>query len=146
MSLKPLLSNLSDNTDILILLSHAEMEDSIKIAEIYPEFDLIISGHRVDRPDLYLTKVKNTYVIPVGEKGKYLGTITMTPKFSRANEDRLSNSYLPSVEIISLDERFEDSPEMEILLKTYQQRLRDEELLVQVFKTDPPSKPDFYWE
>jgi len=138
-SLKPLLSKLSDETDLLILLSHAEIEDSIKIAEIYPGFDLIISGHRVDSPSLYLEKVKDTYVIPVGEKGKYLGAITMPPEFSRTNEDRPSNSNLPSVEIISLDERFEDSPEIKMLLKIYQQRLRDEELLKRVFKADLPS-------
>jgi len=142
-SLKPLLSRLSDKTDLLILLSHAEIEDSIKIAEIYPELDLIISGHRVDRPGLYLKKVKDTYVIPVGEKGKYLGTITMLPKFSRTNEERLSNSDLPSVEIISLDERFEDSSEIKMLLKIYQQRLKDEELLAQVFKSDLPSNLTF---
>ena len=137
-SLKPLLSKLSDKTDLLILLSHAEIEDSIKIAEIYPGLDLIISGHRVDRPGLYLKKVKDTYVVPVGEKGKYLGTITMPPKFSRTNEDRPSNSNLPSVETIPLDEKFEDSPEIKMLLKIYQQRLRDEELLKRVFKADPP--------
>ncbi len=137
-SLKPLLDKLSDKTDLLILLSHTEIEDSVKIAEAYPGFDLIISGHRVDRPSLYLEKVKDTYVVPVGEKGKYLGTVTMPPKLSRTNEDRPSNSNLPAVEIISLDERFEDSPEIKMLLKIYQQRLRDEELLKRVFKTDPP--------
>lgn len=138
-SLKPLLSNLSKKTDILILLSHAEIEDSIKIAETYPEFDLIISGHGIDEPGLHLTKVKNTYVIPVGEKGKFLGTITIPPKYSRTDVNKPSNSYLPSIEIISIGERFEASHEMEILLKTYQQRLRDEELLKRVFKTDNPS-------
>ena len=142
-SLKPLLSKLSGKTDLLILLSHAEIEDSVKIAEIYPEFDLIISGHRVDRPSLYLEKVKDTYVIPVGEKGKYLGTITMLPKSGRTNEGGPSNRNLPSVDIISLDEKVEDSPEIKMLLKTYQQRLRDEELLAQVFKTDSPSNLTF---
>ena len=137
-SLKPLLDKLSDKTDLLILLSHTEIEDSVKIAEAYPGFDLIISGHRVDRPSLYLEKVKDTYVVPVGEKGKYLGTVTMPPKLSWTNEDRPSNSNLPSVEIISLDEKFEDSPEIKMLLKIYQQRLRDEELLKRVFKIDPP--------
>ncbi len=142
-SLKPLLSKLSDKTDLLILLSHAEIEDSIKIAEVYPGFDLIISGHRVDRPDLYIKKVKDTYVIPVGEKGKYLGTTTLLPKTTRTDGSKRSNSYLSTTEIISLDERFEDSPEMEVLLKTYQQRLRDEELIKMVFKTDPPSNLTF---
>ncbi len=151
-SLKPLLSSLEGKTDILILLSHADMEDSIKIAAACPEFDLIISGHNVDMPDLYIKKVNDTYVIPAGEKGKYLGTVTLSP-------GRTPYSYLPVknpeyygpdngrlesvVEIISLDERFEDSPEMKILLRAYQQKLKDEELIKQVFKTYPPSNLAF---
>ncbi|OHB34390.1 MAG: hypothetical protein A2Y08_01900 [Planctomycetes bacterium GWA2_40_7] len=142
-SLKPLLSNLSDKTDILILLSHAEIEDSIKIAETYPEFDLVISGHRIDRPGIYLTKVKSTYVIPVGEKGKYLGTITLSPKSTRTDGSKRFNSYLSTTETIPLDERFEDSPAIEMLLKIYQQRLKDEELIKRVFKTGLPSNLTF---
>lgn len=143
LSLKPLLDILNDKTDLLILLSHAEIEDSIKIADNYPEFDLIISGHGIDEPDLHLTKVKNTYVIPVGEKGKYLGTITLSPKSTRTDGSKRSDRYLSTTETIPLDERFEDSPEMKMLLKTYQQRLRDEELIKMVFKTDPPSNLTF---
>ncbi|MFQ5786953.1 MAG: multiheme c-type cytochrome [Thermodesulfobacteriota bacterium] len=142
-SLKPLIIKLSDKTDLLLLLSHAEIEDSIKIAEIYPEFDLIISGHGIDEPGLHLTKVKNTYVIPVGEKGKYLGTVTLSPKFTHTDVSKRSNSYLSSAETIPLDERFEDSPETAMLLRIYQQRLKEEELLAQVFKTDPPSNLTF---
>jgi hypothetical protein len=143
LSLKPLISNLQDKTDILILLSHAEMEESIKIAEVYPALDLIISGHLVDRPDLYLKKVNNTYVIPVGEKGKYVGKITLSPQQKQTGEDEHFNSFPPSIETIPLGERFEDSPEIAMLLRIYQQRLKDEELLAQVFKTDPPSNLTF---
>ncbi|MCR4288932.1 MAG: hypothetical protein NUV86_01540 [Candidatus Scalindua sp.] len=139
LSLKPLLSDLRDKTDILILLSHAEMEESIKIAEVYPELDLIISGHLVDRPDLYLKKVNNTYVIPVGEKGKYVGEITLSTRQKESGEDEHANSSSPVIETIPLDGRFEDSPEIAMLLKIYQQRLKDEDLLAQVFKSDPPS-------
>jgi len=139
LSLKPLLSDLRNKTDILILLSHAEMEESIKIAEVYPELDLIISGHLVDRPDLYLKKVNNTYVIPVGEKGKYVGEITLSTRQKESGEDEHVNSSSPVIETTPLDGRFEDSPEIAMLLRTYQQRLMDEELLTQVFKSDPPS-------
>mgnify|MGYP001949539300 CR=1 FL=1 len=142
-SLKPLLSKLSDKTDLLILLSHAEIEDSIKIAEIYPGFDLIISGHRVDRPSLHLTKVKNTYVIPVGEKGKYVGEVTLSTQQKQTGEDKHLNSSSPAIETTPLDGRFEDSPEIAMLLRIYQQRLKDEELLAQVFKIDPPSNLTF---
>ncbi len=139
LALKPLLSDLYDKTDILILLSHAEMEESIKIAEVYPELDLIISGHLVDRPDLYLKKVNNTYVIPVGEKGKYVGKITLSTRQKESGEDEHVNSSSPVIETIPLDEKVEDSSEIVMLLKIYQERLKDEELLAQVFKSDPPS-------
>ena len=143
LSLEPLLNDLQDKTDILILLSHAEMEESLKIAEVYPELDLIISGHLVDRPDLYLKKVNNTYVIPVGEKGKYVGEITLSTQQKQTGEDKHVNNCLPAIEITSLDGRFEDSPEIATLLRTYQERLKDEELLTQVFKSDPPSNLTF---
>ena len=139
LALKPLLSDLYDKTDILILLSHAEMEESIKIAEVYPELDLIISGHLVDRPDLYLKKVDNTYVIPVGEKGKYVGKITLSTRRKESGEDEHVNSSSPAIETTPLDGKFEDSSEITMLLEIYQERLKDEELLAQVFKSDPPS-------
>ena len=142
-SLTPLLSDLRDKTDILILLSHAEMEESIVIAEACPELDLIISGHLVDRPDLYREKVKNTYVIPVGEKGKYVGKITLSPQQKQTGEDEYFNRLPPVIEITPLDERFADSPDIAMLLRIYQERLKDEELLAQVFKSDLPSNLAF---
>ncbi len=137
-SLKPLINDLVGKTDFLILLSHAEIEESVRIAEACPEFDLIISGHRVDRPDLYIEKVKNTYVIPVGEKGKYLGEITLQLEHKQLGADQHFNSNSFDIETIEVDESYKDSPEIESLLKTYQQRLKDEELVRNVFKAEPP--------
>jgi hypothetical protein len=142
-SLKPLISDLIGKTDFLILLSHAEIEESVKIAEACPEFDLIISGHRVDRPDLYIEKVNDTYVIPVGEKGKYLGKITLKLKHKELGTDQHVSRFSPNIETMALDESYEDSPEMKMILKTYQQRLKDEELVKNVFKAEPPSNLAF---
>ncbi|MFQ5714310.1 MAG: multiheme c-type cytochrome [Candidatus Scalinduaceae bacterium] len=160
-SLKDLLSDLNGKADILVLLSHAKMDDSIKLAEIFPELDLIISGHGVDEPALYLKRVNNTYIVPVAEKGKYLGVITFPPKHRHGDKTKHNKAYIPirkleyyglsqyyglatqvrepAIEVVPLDERFENSPEIERLLKIYQQRLKDEELLKKVFKSDPPS-------
>ena len=143
LSLKPLLNNLHDKTDILILLSHAEMEESVEIAEACPELDLVISGHLVDRPDLYLEKVNHTYIIPVGEKGKYVGEITLLPRRKRTGEDGGFSHFSSAIEITPLDERFADSSDIAMLLQIYQQRLADEELLAQVFKSDLPSNLTF---
>ena len=143
LSLKPLLNDLYDKTDILVLLSHAEMEESVEIAEACPELDLIISGHLVDRPDLYIEKVNHTYVIPVGEKGKYVGEITLSPQQKQTGEDEYFKCLPPVIEITPLDERFADSSDIAMLLKIYQQRLKDEELLAQVFKSDTLSNMTF---
>ena len=143
LSLKPLLKDLHDKTDILILLSHAEMEESIKIAEACPDLNLIISGHMVDRPDLYLEKVNDTYIIPVGEKGKYVGKITLSSQQKQVGEGEHFDNLSPGIEITPLDGKFEDSSDITMLLKIYQQRLRDEELLLQVIKSDPSSSLTF---
>ena len=143
LSLKPLLNDLYDKTDILVLLSHAEMEESVEIAEACPELDLIISGHLVDRPDLYIEKVNHTYVIPVGEKGKYVGEITLSPQQKQTGEDEYFKCLPPVIEITPLDERFADSSDIAMLLEIYQQRLKDEELLAQVFKSDTLSNMTF---
>jgi hypothetical protein len=164
-SLRNLLSDLNGKTDILVLLSHAEIDDSIKLAETFPKLDLVISGHKVDEPALYLKRVNNTSVVPVGEKGKHLGVITFSPGHWQGGEIKNNKIYMPiskleyydmyryygtgtqiedpAIEIIQLDERFENSPEIEGLLKIYQQRLKDEELLKRVFKVDPPSSSAF---
>ena len=64
-----------------------------------PELDLVISGHMVDRPDLYIEKVNNTYVIPVGEKGEYVGKITLSTQQKQTGEDEHFNSFSSAIEI-----------------------------------------------
>jgi 2',3'-cyclic-nucleotide 2'-phosphodiesterase (5'-nucleotidase family) len=158
-SLKNLLSDLNGKADILVLLSHAKMDDSVKLVEIFPELDLIISGHGVDEPVLYLKRINNTSIVPVGEKGRHLGVITFPLEYGPGGKTKHDKTSIPNsrleyyglgtqmeksaVEIILVDERFENSPEIERLLKIYQQRLKDEELLKRVFKVDPPSNLTF---
>ena len=129
-----MLTELESKTDFMVLLSHAEIEESLELAEIFPELDLIISGHEIDEPDLSVKKVGNTYVVPVGEKGKYIGKVTVPIKYGQDFK-----ASVPSVEILPLDEKYEDSSDMKYLLRTYQQRLKDEELVKKVFKEELPS-------
>lgn len=164
-SLKNLLSDLNEKTDILVLLSHAEIDDSVKLAEAFPELDLIVSGHKIDEPALYLKRINNTSIVPVGEKGKHLGVIRFSREHWYVGEIKNNKIYMPVskseyygmsryygsdtrieepvIEIIRIDGRYEKSPEIEGLLKIYQQRLRDEELLKRVFKIDHPSNSIF---
>ena len=158
-TLKTLLKELNGEADLYVLLSHAEIEESIKLAETLSELDLVISGHSIDDPNDYITKVKDTYVIPVGEKGKYLGVfgflaedkdwgIKRLREISHGKKDYYGlTQYYPEenqqiehpLETIPLDDRYENSLEIERLLEIYQQRLRDEELVKNMYREPHPS-------
>ncbi|MDR4505418.1 MAG: hypothetical protein MRK01_11610 [Candidatus Scalindua sp.] len=162
-SLKPLLAALRNEADAFILLSHADVEESIEFAEIFPELDLVISGHSIDNPIDTMKKVNDTYVIPVGEKGKYLGVAGLRMNQRGAGRDRLYeislgkedyyglSQYYPeetrqrdnTAEIIPLDEKYENALEIESLLKIYQQRLKDEELVKNMYREPHPSGRTF---
>ncbi len=162
-SLRLLLNELQNDVDVFVLLSHATIEESIEFAKIFPELDLVVSGHSTDNPIDSTTKVNNTYVIPVGEKGKYLGVAGLQLGQKSIMRDRLQEISLEtkdyyglsryysqntqqsncSIEIIPLDEKYDNSPEMEDLLKIYQQRLRDEELVKHVYREPHPSRNTF---
>jgi hypothetical protein len=162
-SLKPLLTELRSEADAFVLLSHATIEESIEIAEILPVFDLVISGHSIDNPIDTMKKVKDTYVIPVGEKGKYLGVVGLRLGQKGAGRDRLHEislgkedshglpHYYPqetqqkdcTIEIIPLNEKYGNSLEIESLLKIYQQRLKDEELVKNMYREPHPSGRTF---
>ena len=158
-TLKPLLKELNGEADLLVLLSHAEIEESIILAETLPELDLVISGHSIDDPNGYITKVRDTYVVPVGEKGKYLGIFGFQPERKDLGIKRLNEiahgkkdyysltQYHPeenqenenALEMIPLDDTYENSLEIERLLEIYQQRLRDEELVKNIYREPHPS-------
>ncbi len=113
------------DVDLLILLSHAELEESIRLAEAFPEFQLIISGHDVDHP--VITNVGGTIIAVCGDKGKNIGLFHYRPLDGNT-----------SLEMVELDDRYPDSGWMLDLLRSYQQRLKDEDLLggVEKFPND----------
>lgn len=116
----PIIKDMGD-VDLLILLSHAEFEESEMLAETFPEFQLIISGHNVDHT--IVANVGDTIVATSGNKGKNVGLFHY----------RLSDGET-SLEMIELGDRYADSSRMLDLLSNYQQRLREEDLLGKVGK------------
>ena len=119
-ALKPLVKQLHDKVNLIVLLSHASLEESIKIAKLFPEIGLIITGHNMDEPKEALY-VNNTAIVSSGTSGKYIGIA----KYS-INNKALERK---SVEVIPLDNNYKDSKEMVLLLKEYQQILIGEDLL-----------------
>lgn len=119
-ALRPLVEQLHGKADLMVLLSHAPLEESLEIARCFPEIGLIISGHSIEEPD-DAVYVNNTPVVSSGAGGKYIGVARYSLKKNVVERK--------SVEIIPLDNKYKDSKEMISLLKEYQQILIDEDLL-----------------
>ncbi|MBI2470071.1 MAG: hypothetical protein HYV59_02340 [Planctomycetes bacterium] len=124
LALKPLVKQLQEKANLIVLLSHAPLEESIKVAKLFPEIGLIITGHNIEDPGDSITYVNNTPIVSPGIKGKYIGIA----KYS------INNAVVErkSVEVIPLDSKYKDSLEMISLLKEYQQMLADEDLLSKI--------------
>lgn len=129
-ALQPLIKELKDKVDVLVLLSHASMEESLKLARDFPEFQLIASGHRADHP--VVVKEGQTWVFTPGIKGKHL-------VLYRYNPDKGSGI----METVTLDERLEDSAPMLSLLDNYQERLKEEKLLSRVERFPLPGETSY---
>lgn len=134
LSLRPLIAVLKDRVDILVLLSHAEMDESIRLAKAFPELDLVISGHDIDDPAEYKpVYIQNTSVVgSAGNKGKYVGIYRCSPEMKKGEIER-----------IPVSSNYTDSPEMKELMKHYLQIVKDENLLAHEFKVDAPSGGTF---
>ncbi|OHB87977.1 MAG: hypothetical protein A3E19_06090 [Planctomycetes bacterium RIFCSPHIGHO2_12_FULL_52_36] len=129
-ALPPLIRELKDKADVLVLLSHAPLEESLELASDFPEFHLVASGHGVEHP--IVIKKDNTWVFTPGIKGKHL-------VLYRYNPDKGSGV----VETVTLDERLEDSAPMLSLLDNYQERLKEEKLLSRVERFPLPGQTSY---
>lgn len=129
-ALPPLIRELKGKADVLVLLSHAPLEESLGLASDFPEFHLVASGHGVDHP-IVINK-DNPWVSTPGIKGKHLVLYHYDP-------DKGSGV----METVTLDERLEDSALMLSLLDNYQERLKEEKLLSQVERFLPPGQTSY---
>jgi len=123
-ALKPLVKQLQEKANLIVLLSHAPLAESIEIGKFFPEIGLIITGHNIEEPIDSITYINNTPVVSPGTEGKYIGIA----KYS------INNAVVErkSVEVIPLESKYIDSLEMISLLKEYQQMLADEDLLSKI--------------
>lgn len=99
----------NENADMIVCISHSgtasneEKSEDENLAKAVPEVDLIISGHthsRLDEPIIH----GDTYIVSVGEYGKYLGNTTMTQK-----ED--GRWEMKNYELITVDSSIEPDTE-----------------------------------
>jgi len=102
--------------DFYVLLCHASLEETRKIAASAPLFDLIITAGGVGEPTLELEAIPGSKakLVQVGTKGMYAGVIGVF------DDEKKPLRY----ERVPLDSRFSDSPEMLKLLADYQGELQ----------------------
>ena len=114
----------SRNVDCRILLSHSHLEDSRALAIRYPQFDAVVVGQGFSDPDPTADTeiIGETLFLQVGHKGKYVGILGLYP----ANEETPIRFQLIPLE----RSEFADSPEMIVHMRNYQQRLRDEQIVL----------------
>lgn len=102
--------------DLLVLLAHASMDATKKLATAVPEFDLVVTSGGVGEPTRELVPIEGTKsrMAQVGTKGMYVGIIAV---YDDAKEPL-------RYERVPLDSRLSDSKAMLDLLAEYQNQLQ----------------------
>ena len=107
---------------VVICLSHSGTEndgaegEDVELAKSVDGIDLIISAH--SHTTLFeACKVNNTYIVSAGEYGKYLGVA----KFEVVDGE----STLADYDLIAVDEKVKDDPEIASLVEIYKQDINE---------------------
>jgi hypothetical protein len=101
--------------EVLILLSHAEKNESVELAKSFPEFQLVVTARGPEDGEDTPEQIGKTLLIIVGQKGKHVGIVGYYP-------DDPQRPF--RFELVDLDkERFKDTPKMLDRMREYQHML-----------------------
>jgi len=116
-ALAKVLPDMKKESDLLILLAHATMKESIELAKRFPNFDLVVTAGGAPEPPAKPVPIEGTkaLMIEVGEKGMDAIVIGLFDD----SEQPLRYQRVP------LDSRFPASREMRLLMTAYQDQLRE---------------------
>ena len=104
-----------ERCDILVLLSHAEPDESRALAREFPEFDLVVTAGGASEPPFALEKIEGTKarLVEVGQKGMYTSVVAFY------DDGQKPQRY----QRVPLDHRFADSSLVREALVRYQRDL-----------------------
>jgi len=126
-ALRPLVEKLRDEVDILILLAHAEIDETITIAGHFPGLDLVVTGHDMDDSEILPAKNGNPGIISTGKFGKYAGLAIVSP--SEKNKSSLNRqNFQFDLNMVPLNREFDIPSEMDVLISNYKNIVKDEDL------------------
>ncbi len=83
------LNKLRPAVDLLVLLCHGSYDSGKKMAEKFPQIDVVIAGHTQERKAI---QKNNQMIVQAGRDGEYLGFITINWS---EDEKQISNVFLP---------------------------------------------------
>ena len=102
--------------DLLVLLSHADMEESQSLAERFPEFNIVVTAHSLEDPKPDPVWIGETLLVQTGKKGKNAPVVGFFP----GTETPLR------LKLLELDmDRFATHPDMVELMADYQAKLQE---------------------
>ena len=134
--LTDLVNSLEKTADLIVLLAHADLAESKRLAAAFPQIDVVVSGHEIEELQEDPVFVENTVLLNTGTKGKAVGQLDIRWSDARAVPDY-------EFQVLSLSERLPDSPRMIELLALYQQMLSAENLSVDLGR-EPPATGGMY--
>lgn len=113
-ALVPVVKEMKQAADYLVLLSHAKPQESVQLAKTFAEFDVVLTASETDIPPGKPTQIEGTKtkLIEVGHKGMYLGVLGLFP-----DEE-------PRYQRLALSSRFEETQEMYQVMVNYQAQLK----------------------
>ena len=116
-ALEAVISDLVGQADVLVLLAHATVEESIELARRFPEFDVVVTADGPGTPPPEPRRIEETesLLILVGEKGMH-GIVL---GFYDDPEAPIRYQRVP------LDARFATSRDFHLLMTAYQDQLRE---------------------
>ncbi len=118
--IRELISEEEQASTIWILLYHGDRDEARDLARSFPQIKLIITGHGSEEIS-QSEKVGPVFITTTIREAKYAGQAILTQK------DNGEYSW-SQIENIPLDEKIENSKELQTLMQQYQKRLGEEEL------------------
>ncbi|MEX0586161.1 MAG: multiheme c-type cytochrome [Pirellulales bacterium] len=106
----------SAKCDLLVLLAHASMQETKALAQKFPDFHIVVTAGGAAEPPRQVEKLPSgALLVETGQKGTSVSALGV---FAGTGAARFRYQVVP------LDSRYEDSPEMVKLMATYQDQLR----------------------
>ena len=128
-SLREILPSLKqERCNLLVLLAHATMEETVELATQFPEFDLVVTAGGPAEPPPGISRVigKKTRLIEVGEKGMFAMVLGLFESEDRSGMLQLKCQRVP------LDSRFQASELMVKQMAAYQDQVKGEGLIAKI--------------